>query len=131
MYGNSYFDIEQSSFMLILIAGYTPMTCLGGQWHSCPSVVGQKVITDSQYKNDMFSISQFSQADHAMLLVGWSCEHKSWLLQNSWGEEWGNRGQIYLRDDNVCKDGVISAHSGGAGPACMFGSSISAFTINK
>ena len=78
--------------------------------------------------DDMGSISQFKYADHALLLVGWSCERKAWILHNSWGMQWGDQGQIYVRDDNVCaEDHVTSSHSEGGGPLCMFLSSVSAF----
>jgi hypothetical protein len=80
-------------------------------------------------ESDRGAISQFKFADHAMLLVGWSCARKAWLLQNSWGKGWGKEGKIYVRDDNVCADDyVVSAHSSGAGPACMFASGLMAFT---
>lgn len=78
--------------------------------------------------DDMHSVSQFKEADHAMLVVGWSCERKAWLVQNSWGKEWGHEGKMYFYDENVCDEKFVhSAHSNGAGPGCMFGSSISVF----
>ena len=62
-------------------------------------------------------------------LVGFDCDKKAWLVQNSWGKSWGKGGRLYLYDENVCNDSLsaLSAHSGGAGPACMFASSLSAF----
>lgn len=79
-------------------------------------------------KEDMNAVSLFKEADHAMLLVGWSCERGAWLVQNSWGAEWGVGGKLWIEDRNVCNDDyVVSAHSSGAGPACMFGSTMSVF----
>ena len=81
--------------------------------------------------NDMHSISQFKEADHAMLLVGWDCNKKAWLLQNSWGTDWGDTGQIWVYDANVCSNKFEhSRHSNGAGPLCMFGSTLSAFSFS-
>jgi len=77
---------------------------------------------------DGHALSAFAKADHAVTLVGYDCERSAWLVMNSWGEEWADRGRVWLRDANVCKDGVMSAESYGAGPGCMFASSVSAFT---
>lgn len=81
-----------------------------------------------QDEEGMRGNSIFKEADHAVVLVGWSCSKKAWLVQNSWGDKWGKGGKLYLYDENVCAtDFSLSAHSGGAGPACMFGSSLSVF----
>ena len=82
-----------------------------------------------QTEDSMRSVSLFSKADHAIVLVGFDCQRKSWLVQNSWGTEWGKNGRLYLYDENVCSDDLSahSAHSSGAGPACLFASSVSAF----
>ena len=80
--------------------------------------------------DDMNRLSLFKQADHAVVLAGWSCEHKYWRIANSWGTGWGHKGMLLVYDENVCaSDLVPSAHSNGAGPACSFGSSISAFSL--
>ena len=79
--------------------------------------------------DDMNSLSQFQKADHAVLLIGWSCEKSAWLVQNSWGSEWGENGRLWVHDPNVCSESFVpSGHSDGAGPACMFGSTMSVFT---
>lgn len=82
-----------------------------------------------QTEDSMRSVSLFANADHAITLVGFDCDKKAWLVQNSWGKSWGKGGRLYLYDENVCNDSLsaLSAHSGGAGPACMFASSLSAF----
>ena len=82
----------------------------------------------TQDPEDMRAVSQFKHADHAVVITGWSCEKSAWIVQNSWGTEWGTNGSLYLYDKNVCStDFTVSGHSKGAGPACIFGSSISAF----
>lgn len=77
---------------------------------------------------DMHAVSLFKEADHAMVLVGWSCSRGAWLIKNSWGREWGIDGKLWVSDPNVCAtEMATSSHSWGAGPACMFGSTITAF----
>jgi len=36
---------------------------------------------------------------HSVKLIGWGVEHgvKYWLLVNSWGTEWGDRGLFKIR----------------------------------
>ena len=31
---------------------------------------------------------------HAVLIVGWTKDH--WIVQNSWGESWGDKGRFYI-----------------------------------
>ena len=39
--------------------------------------------------------------DHAVLLLGW--DEKHWIIQNSWGENFGKDGRILLpRGQNKC-----------------------------
>lgn len=78
--------------------------------------------------DDSFRISNYKGADHAIVLIGFDCEKKTWKFQNSWGETWANFGTIEIVDENVCADTeVSSAHSYGAGPGCAFASSVAAF----
>lgn len=79
-------------------------------------------------ESDGHSISIFGKADHAVVLVGWDCARSAWKVQNSWGVGWGDSGSLWMYDPNVCADGAPSGVSGGAGPACMFASTLSVFT---
>jgi C1A family cysteine protease len=45
--------------------------------------------------------------DHAVLLVGY--DSSSWIIKNSWGEQWGESGYIRLGGGNTC--GIASGAS--------------------
>jgi hypothetical protein len=36
--------------------------------------------------------SPAGQVNHAVTLIGWSDQRKAWLIKNSWGEGWGEKG---------------------------------------
>jgi C1A family cysteine protease len=38
---------------------------------------------------------------HAIVLVGWSDEHRSWIARNSWGPAWGQAGYFEVAWDDV------------------------------
>lgn len=46
--------------------------------------------------------------NHAIVVTGYN--EKGWIIKNSWGEKWGDKGYFYLpRDENKCG---INAHIG-------------------
>jgi cathepsin L len=38
-----------------------------------------------------------SALDHAVTIVGWDDNRQAWLVKNSWGTGWGERGYIWMR----------------------------------
>lgn len=42
-------------------------------------------------------------AGHTMLIVGYDDQDKTWLAQNSWGKEWGDKGFVKMPYDLVSK----------------------------
>mmetsp|Transcript_111078 Transcript_111078/g.175081 ORF Transcript_111078/g.175081 Transcript_111078/m.175081 type:complete len:554 (-) Transcript_111078:88-1749(-) len=57
--------------------------------------------------------SEWQKVDHAVLLIGWGEENgqKYWMVQNSWGADWGEAGYFRIsRDNNEC--GVESQAEG-------------------
>lgn len=64
------------------------------------------------YKAGVFSCDQattFGGVNHAMLLVGWAAptggsQWGTWIIKNSWGTEWGERGyvRVTMNPNNDC-----------------------------
>jgi hypothetical protein len=58
------------------------------------------------YSRGTFSCSSTAQVDHAVLIVGYTPD--SWILKNSWGQDFGDNGFIYVSRDpqHNCKIGL-------------------------
>jgi cathepsin L len=70
------------------------------------SLVSFQLYTGGIYDDPKCSASNL---DHAVILVGWGVEgeKKFWIIRNSWGLTWGERGYIrIIRKNNEC--GVAS-----------------------
>jgi C1A family cysteine protease len=50
------------------------------------------------YKSGVFSLSDGTQFNHAIVLCGWDDATSSWVLRNSWGTSWGeNSGYMRIK----------------------------------
>ena len=70
------------------------------------------------YKNGVIDIpaNQSFQINHAVLLTGYDKDENGtyWIIQNSWGTDWGNHGYAKIRVRNG--DGVLLSHLYGVYP---------------
>ena len=98
-----------------LNTSYTPVSAWGyvGSGNGVPSVTAIKaaiykygcvtagVYADSYfqaYRRGVFTGSDnYSQPDHAILLVGWDDAKGAWLLKNSWSSQWGTNGFMWIK----------------------------------
>ncbi len=46
----------------------------------------------SVYQGGVFNGKKTGNPNHVMVLIGWDDEKQAWLIKNSWGEEWGEKG---------------------------------------
>ena len=49
------------------------------------------------YKGGVFNENDLGTVNHVVLLVGWDDAKGAWLVKNSWGEEWGEKGFAWIR----------------------------------
>jgi cathepsin L len=48
------------------------------------------------YSGGVFEGQPGGMVNHAIMLVGWDDKRKAWLLRNSWGNEWGEDGHMWI-----------------------------------
>ena len=67
-----------------------------------PVSVGIDSTNMDNYRRGIFKASMCSKnIDHAVTIVGYT--DKAWIIKNSWGTGWGDRGYLYLeRGKNAC-----------------------------
>lgn len=44
------------------------------------------------YKSGVFNEKTVGSVGHVVLIIGWDDAKEAWLIKNSWGEEWGEKG---------------------------------------
>jgi C1A family cysteine protease len=52
------------------------------------------------YRRGVFNEHDAGRPNHAILLVGWDDARGAWHIQNSWGEEWGEQGFMWIAYDS-------------------------------
>jgi cathepsin H len=75
-----------------------------------PVSVAFQVVSDFRfYKSGVYASSECKDGEqdvnHAVLAVGYGVEDgtKHWIVKNSWGDAWGQRGFFQIaRDENMC-----------------------------
>lgn len=49
------------------------------------------------YRSGVFNERDNQTINHVVLLVGWDDDKQAWLIKNSWGEEWGEKGFAWIK----------------------------------
>ncbi len=49
------------------------------------------------YKSGVFNENTGGDVGHVVLLIGWDDDKQAWLIKNSWGEEWGEKGFAWIK----------------------------------
>ena len=49
------------------------------------------------YKGGVFNEQDLVKINHAVLLIGWDDAKQAWLIKNSWGEDWGEKGFGWIK----------------------------------
>jgi C1A family cysteine protease len=91
------------------ITGYTDIkSCadLAQQLANRPISVAVDATNWSPYKSGVFNNCKTS-LNHGVLLVG--TDGSNWVVKNSWGASWGEKGFITLNQGNTC--GICNAAS--------------------
>jgi len=52
---------------------------------------------DETPSKGFFSCNESSEANHAILIVGWDDSKGAWIIKNSWGKYWGIDGYMYIK----------------------------------
>jgi cathepsin L len=67
-------------------------------------------VTDAfaAYSGGVFNETTDEWINHAVTIVGWNDDDEAWIVKNSWGTEWGEKGYIRI-NYNSNKIGVLTA----------------------
>lgn len=49
------------------------------------------------YTGGVYSGTNYGIANHAVSIVGWDDTKDAWLIRNSWGSEWGDKGYMWIK----------------------------------
>ena len=51
----------------------------------------------ANYRGGVFNENDLGMINHVVLLVGWDDDKQAWLIKNSWGETWGEKGFGWIK----------------------------------
>jgi len=48
------------------------------------------------YKSGVFNERDTGKVNHGVTLIGWDDNKEAWLIKNSWGTGWGEKGYMWI-----------------------------------
>ena len=120
--GNDSICLENQCNSVVKIKSYTDVrpndeTILKGAVSVGPvSVAIQANVSSFQfYKSGIYQDPECGdQLDHGVLVVGYGSTNNGtdyWIVKNSWGEDWGNKGYIWMARNRNNSCGIASKPS--------------------
>lgn len=69
-----------------------------------PAIAGIKIYNNyTLSKNNIYQYNtKEAISGHAVVIIGWT--KKYWIIQNSWGKRWGDKGKFYIPIDKSFKE---------------------------
>jgi cathepsin C len=100
---------ENGPFVVSFEPDYNFMFYQSGVFHSVENIPGVDI--------PLFKKPEWEKVDHSVLLVGWGEDpvtgEKYWLVQNTWGPDWGENGFFRIRRgtdesaiESICEAGT-------------------------
>jgi len=79
-------------------------------FHNGPVVAGIKMFDNATLnKQNVYKYrADDNFSGHAVLIIGWT--HNCWIIQNSWGKFWGDKGVFYLPMSQGFSDVILEAY---------------------
>jgi len=74
------------------------------------------VVADDQWQDYSFGVIDGCSHDandinHGVQLTGFDMDDGFWIIRNSWGEDWGNMGYVYVGTPNECGVADIATYA--------------------
>ena len=85
---STYYRITSENELKLSLYNHGPVIA-GMKWYSNCSF-------DNEYHYSYYELDSFT--GHAVLIIGW--DKDSWIIQNSWGREWGDNGLFKICIEN-------------------------------
>jgi C1A family cysteine protease len=56
--------------------------------------------TDTVLKDSIYSNGKFN-SNHVIQIIGWDDDKQAWLIRNSWGDNWANKGYAWIHYNHI------------------------------
>lgn len=74
-----------------------------------PVAAGIKIYDNFSIPNNIYHYDKTQPTSgHAVMIIGWT--KKYWIVQNSWGKDWGDKGKFFIPIDKSFKEVFFEAY---------------------